>query len=89
MQRTLDLYWGLDYDAEKRADACIQCSEWMVKAEWMDDALNALREAEEIYECTYGLVDKKTCKIKRDVALLLLKANWYDEALEEVIAVEE
>ena len=55
----------------------------------MDDALMALREAEEIYECTYGLVDKKTCKIKWDVALLLLKANRYDEALEEVIAVEE
>ncbi len=48
-----------------------------------------LREAEDIYECTYGLVDKKTCKIKRDVALLLLKANKYDEALEEVIGVEE
>jgi len=34
-------------------------------------------------------VDKKTCKIKRDIALLLLKANKYDEALEEVLAVEE
>jgi hypothetical protein len=30
----------------------------------MDEALQALREAEEIYECTYGLVDKKTCKLK-------------------------
>ena len=61
----------------------------MVKAERMDDALMALREAEEIYECTYGLVDKKTCKIKRDVALLLLKAKQNDKELEEVIAVEK
>ena len=34
-------------------------------------------------------MDKKTCKIKRDIALLLLKANKYDEALEEVLSVEE
>lgn len=61
----------------------------MVKAEKLEDALIMLWEAEEIFECTYGLVDKKTCKIKRDVALLLLKSNKYDEALEEVIAVEE
>ncbi len=54
-----------------------------------DNALLYLKEAEEIYEQTYGLVDKKTCKLKRDLALLLLKANKYDEALEEVIEVEE
>ena len=37
----------------------------------------------------YGAVDKKTSKIKRDMALLLLKSNQYDEALNEVIQVEE
>lgn len=89
MQRALDIYWQTDYEAEKRADVCIKCSDWMVKAERMEDALQMLWEAEDIYECTFGLVDKKTCKIKRDVALLLLKANKYDEALEEVIGVEE
>ena len=51
--------------------------------------MSYLKEAEDIYECTYGLVDKKTCKIKWDIALLLLKASKYNEALDEVLAVEE
>jgi len=60
-----------------------------VKLNDFDQSLQFLKEAEEIYESTYGLVDKKTCKLKRDIALLLLKANKYDEALEEVMEVEE
>ena len=34
-------------------------------------------------------MDKKTCKVKRNVALLLLKANRYEEALDELTEVEE
>jgi hypothetical protein len=43
-----------------------------------------LRQAEAIYENTYGVVDKKTCKVKRDISLILLKGNNYDEALNEL-----
>ena len=55
----------------------------------MEEALKSLRQAEQIYEYNYGVVDKKTCKVKRNVALLLLKANRYDEALDELAEVEE
>lgn len=60
-----------------------------MKNNQIEEALSFMKEAEEIYECTYGLIDKKTCKIKRDIALLLLKASKFDEALEEVLSVEE
>jgi hypothetical protein len=35
------------------------------------------------------VVDKRTCKVKRNIALLFLKSNKYDEALEELKEVEE
>lgn len=35
------------------------------------------------------MVDKRTCKVKRNVALLYLKSNRYDEALDELKEVEE
>jgi len=35
------------------------------------------------------VVDKRTCKVKRNVALLYLKANRYEQALEELREVEE
>lgn len=88
-QKALENYRANDFDLEKRAEACITCSEWQVKVPDLDAALVSLAEAEEIYEQTYGLVDKKTCKLKRDIALLLLKANRYNEALQEVQQVEE
>ena len=84
-QKALENYRANEFDLEKRAEACITCSEWLVKIPDFDQALTCLNEAEEIFEQTYGLVDKKTCKLKRDIALLLLKANRYNEALEEVI----
>ena len=55
----------------------------------LEEALKSLRQAEQIYEYKYGIVDKKTCRVKRNVALLLLKANRYGEALEELVEVEE
>lgn len=60
-----------------------------MKNNQIDEGLSYLKEAEDIYECTYGLIDKKTCKIKWDIALLYLKASRYNEALDEVLAVEE
>ena len=85
----IDNFRTSDYDPEKWAEACIACSELLVKNNQVDEGLSYLKEAEDIYECTYGLVDKKTCKIKWDIALLLLKASKYNEALDEVLAVEE
>ncbi len=33
-------------------------------------------------------MNKQTCKIKRNISLLMLKANMYQEALSELTAVE-
>ena len=78
-----------EHDYETTANAMITVSEWYSKLEHNEDAIKWLRETEKVYEYIYGAVDKKTWKIKRDIALLLLKSNQYDEALNEVIQVEE
>ena len=83
-----------EYSQESTAKMMITLSEWYAKSDSedganLDEAINWLREAEKLYEFIYGAVDKKTTKIKRDIALLLLKANKYDDALNEVIQVEE
>jgi len=41
-----------------------------------------------MYEEGMGKENKQTCKIKRNISLLLLKANRYQEALNELTAVE-
>ena len=71
------------------ANIAVTLSEWLEKVEDLEEALKSLRQAEQIYEYKYGVVDKKTCRVKRNVALLLLKANRYNEALEELVEVEE
>jgi len=48
------------------------------KTEQIDEALEALKTAEQIYEYNYSVVDKRTCKVKRNIALLYLKGNRYD-----------
>ena len=54
----------------------------------VEEALESLKQAEQIYEYNYSVVDKRTCKVKRNISLLYLKANRYDEALEELKEVE-
>ena len=61
----------------------------MEKVEKIDDALEVLKKAAKIYEYNYSVVDKRTCKVKRNISLLYLKSNRYDEALEELKEVEE
>lgn len=61
----------------------------MEKDDKIDEALQSLRTAEEIYEKTYSVVDKRTCKVKRNISLLYLKSNKYEEALEILREVEE
>ena len=88
--KALSLLQGLEgTDPDKVAGAAIALSEWLEKAEQVDGALQALKTAEQIYEYNYSVVDKRTCKVKRNVALLYLKANRYDQALEELREVEE
>ena len=43
----------------------------------------------EIYERSYGLEDVRTCKIKRNVALVYLRGNRFDDALKELKEVED
>ena len=43
----------------------------------------------EIYESSYGLEDIRTCKIKRNVALVYLRGNQFEEALRELREVED
>ena len=71
------------------ADIAITLSEWLEKAERIEEALDALKLAEQIFEYSYSVIDKRTCKVKRNVALLYLKSNRYDEALDVLKEVEE
>ena len=48
-----------------------------------------MKLAEQIFEYSYSVIDKRTCKVKRNVALLYLKSNRYDEALDVLKEVEE
>jgi len=76
-------------DSDHVATVAITLSEWLEKQEKLDEALDALKQAQQIYENNYSVVDKRTCKVKRNMSLLYLKANKYDEALEELKEVEE
>lgn len=87
--RAIDNFKQNDHDPEIVAKAMITASEWYNKNENLEEAIRWLRETEDVYIHLHGSVDKKTCKIKRDIALLLLKGNQYNDALDEVIQVEE
>jgi exonuclease VII small subunit len=56
--------------------------------EQFDQALNCLKQAKQILEDNYGQVDKRTCKVKRNISLLYLKSNSFENALEELKQVE-
>ena len=43
----------------------------------------------EIYERSYGMEDVRTCKIKRNVALVYLRGNRFEDALKELKEVED
>lgn len=87
--RAIENYKQNDQDPEETAKVMITVSNWYSKADNLAEAIRWLKETEEIYESIFGAVDKNTTKIKRDIALLHLKANQYDEALNEVIQVED
>ena len=75
----------------------IKLSELYERAEQIPEAIDALRQAsveiiilqaEQIYEKSLGNANKQTCKIKRNISLLMLKANKYQDALAELLIVE-
>ncbi len=45
-------------------------------------------QAKLILEENYGEVDRRTCKVKRNISLLYLKSNQYELALDELRQVE-
>ena len=90
-QKALKVFSELENysDTDNIAGIAMTLSEWLEKVEKLEEALEALKQAEQIYEYNYSLVDKRTCKVKRNISLLYLKSNRYDEALEELKEVEE
>ncbi len=48
-----------------------------------------LRKVDEIYSYSFGTVDRRTAKVKRSIALLLLKISEYQKALDVLYEVEE
>lgn len=70
------------------AQISISMSEMLDKTEQYEEALETLVLARNILEENYGQEDKRTCKVKRNIALLYLKSNRYDDALNELREVE-
>ena len=75
-------------NTEFLSDIAIKLGEIQDKAEQYDEALESLGQAKVILEDNYSLVDKRTCKVKRNISLLYLKSNKYQEALAELKEVE-
>lgn len=59
------------------------------KAAKFEDALESLIQAKQILEDNYGLVDKRTTRVKRNISLIRLKLGMIPEALQEMKEVEE
>lgn len=64
-------------------------ADYQEKAGALEAAIMSLSEAKNVLEENYSLVDKRTCKVKRNIALLYLKLNRFEEALNELREVEE
>jgi tetratricopeptide (TPR) repeat protein len=58
------------------------------QGQMFDQALGCLQQARQILEDNYGQVDKRTCKVKRNISLIYLKTSRYDSALDELKQVE-
>lgn len=81
-----DIFKSLDkfINTEFLAQIAITLSEFQDKADMLDEAVSSLFEARNIYEDNFTLVDKRTCKVKRNIALLYVRMNHYQEALSEL-----
>ena len=83
-RKALETFQNLegDQDLDHIANIAITLSEWLEKDDKIEEALESLKQAEIIYEKTYSVVDKRTCKVKRNISLLYLKTNKYEDALD-------
>lgn len=55
----------------------------------MSEAIMILDQAKQIYEDHYTVVDKRTCKVKRNIALIHIRMENYPDALKELNEVLE
>jgi len=53
-----------------------------------EDALESLMQAKAILEDNYGVMDKRTTRVKRNISLIRLKLGMIPEALQEMKEVE-
>ena len=53
-----------------------------------NDSVNYFKIAEEIYSLLYSKVHPKTCKVKRNIALLYIKLHEHEKALQELFEIE-
>ena len=68
-------------NTEFLAHIAITLSEMQEKAAKFDDALESLIQAKMILEENYGVVDKRTTRVKRNISLIRLKLGMIPEAL--------
>jgi tetratricopeptide (TPR) repeat protein len=89
-KRALSVFSNLEKfnNTEFLAAISITLAELQEKDEQNENALESLRVAKQILEDNYSTMDKRTCKVKRNISLLYLKLNKYAEALEELKQVE-
>ena len=76
-------------NTEFLAHIAISLSEMQEKALKFEDALDSLAQAKSILEDNYGMVDKRTTRVKRNISLIRLKLGMIPEALQEMKEVEE
>ena len=50
----------------------------------MAEAIDSLLKAKQIFEDHYTVVDKRTCKVKRNISLIYIRMENYSEALKEL-----
>ena len=65
---SMEKYAGTDF----AAGIATQLATWQENIKQMESAYNNLCKALEIYERSYGVYDIRTCKIKRNLALVYI-----------------
>ena len=82
---SLEKYQGTDFIA----GIATQLSTWQEQTGQIAEALVNLQKALEIYERSYGMSDVRTCKIKRNIALVYIRGKKFEDALRELKEVED
>ena len=54
----------------------------------IDEAIQKLEKALDIYQNLYGTDDHRACRVKRRIALIFLRCNQFTEALKQLREVE-